>query len=67
MEWGFRLPSTPPIQDARLVLDMLVGAQQRLLICPERGFMVAQDVPQDVVAAYERLRGGGFISRLLPE
>ncbi|WP_335940099.1 YdcF family protein [Streptomyces sp. PTD5-9] len=55
------------IQDARLVLDMLVGAQQRLLIYPERGFMIAQDVPTNVVAAYERLCNGGFTSRLMPE
>ncbi|MFD0367176.1 YdcF family protein [Streptomyces sp. NPDC127114] len=55
------------IQDARLVLDMLVGAQQRLFIYPERGFMIAQEVPTDVAAAYDRLRDGGFTSRLMPE
>lgn len=55
------------VGDARLVLDMLVGAQQRLLIYPERGFTIVQDVPDDVVMAYERLRGGGYTSRLMPE
>ncbi|QES06814.1 YdcF family protein [Streptomyces venezuelae] len=55
------------IQDARFVLDMIVGAQQRVLLYPGQGFMIDQDVPTDVVAAYERLRDGGFTSRLMPE
>ncbi|MFI9207467.1 YdcF family protein [Streptomyces sp. NPDC053253] len=55
------------IGDPRLVLDMLVGAQQRLLVYPERGFTIAQDVPENVVAAYERLQGAGFVGRLMPE
>ncbi|MEU4099252.1 YdcF family protein [Streptomyces tanashiensis] len=65
---GMRLEEyVDSIGDPRLVLDMLVGAQQRLLLYPELGFTIAQDVPDDVVAAYERLRGAGFISRLLAE
>ncbi|MFE9807776.1 YdcF family protein [Streptomyces sp. NPDC005548] len=53
------------IQDARLVIDMLVGALQRLLIYPEQGFMISQPVPDDVREAYERLCREGFTSRLL--
>lgn len=53
------------IQDARLVIDMLVGALQRLLIYPEQGFMISQPVPDDVIEAYERLCREGFTSRLL--
>ncbi|MCX4827788.1 YdcF family protein [Streptomyces sp. NBC_01016] len=53
------------IHDARLVIDMLVGAQQRLMIYPREGFMVAVDVPEDVIAAYERLCVEGFTSRLV--
>lgn len=53
------------IGDARLVIDMLVGALQRLMIYPEQGFMISQPVPADVIEAYERLRYGGFTSRLL--
>ncbi|MFI1564562.1 YdcF family protein [Streptomyces sp. NPDC020490] len=53
------------IQDARLVIDMLVGALQRLLIYPEQGFMISQPVPLDVLAAYERLCREGFTGRLL--
>jgi uncharacterized SAM-binding protein YcdF (DUF218 family) len=53
------------IGDARLVIDMLVGALQRLLIYPEQGFMINQPVPDDVLEAYERLCRAGFTSRLL--
>ncbi|MFD5630357.1 YdcF family protein [Streptomyces sp. NPDC127072] len=53
------------IGDARLVIDMLVGALQRLVIYPAQGFMISQPVPDDVIAAYERLCQAGFTSRLL--
>jgi uncharacterized SAM-binding protein YcdF (DUF218 family) len=53
------------IGDARLVIDMLVGALQRLKIYPEQGFMIRQPVPADAIEAYERLRQAGFTSRLL--
>ncbi|WP_381796234.1 YdcF family protein [Streptomyces niveus] len=53
------------IEDARLVIDMLVGALQRLLIYPDQGFMISQPVPDDVLEAYERLCREGFTSRLL--
>jgi hypothetical protein len=53
------------IGDARLVVDMLTGAQQRLMIYPQQGFMLEQHVPDDVAAAYERLRDAGFTSRLV--
>jgi uncharacterized SAM-binding protein YcdF (DUF218 family) len=55
------------IQDAHLVIDMLVGAQQRLMIYPQQGFMVEQHVPDDVAAAYQRLRNAGFTSRIVPD
>lgn len=55
------------IGDARLVVDMLVGALQRLLIYPEQGFMISQVVPGDVTTAYERLCRQGFTSRLVPD
>jgi hypothetical protein len=48
------------IQDATLVLDMLGGAQQRLLIYPQRGFRISQDVPEGVLVAYGRLGNGGL-------
>nr|WP_086828506.1 YdcF family protein [Streptomyces sp. NRRL B-24572] len=54
------------VGDARLVLDMLVGAVQRLMAYPAQGFMIPMEVPGPVVAAYERLREQGFTRRLLP-
>ncbi|MGW5210872.1 YdcF family protein [Streptomyces sp. NPDC004051] len=53
--------------DARLVIDMLAGAQQRLMVYPQQGFMIDQSIHEDVAAAYERLRDAGFTSRLGPD
>ncbi|WP_121714274.1 YdcF family protein [Streptomyces sp. E5N91] len=53
------------VGDARMVIDMLVGALQRLLVYPEQGYLVSQPVPADVIEAYERLCRSGFTSRLL--
>jgi len=55
------------IQDEHLVIDMMVGALQRLLIYPDRGLLISQEVPHDVETAYERLRTIGFTSRLVPD
>lgn len=73
IEWvSASTPMTLPqyvdsIQNARLVIDMLVGTQQRLMVYPHQGFMIEQEVPDDVVEAYERLRSQGFTSRLMPQ
>ncbi|MGG8406135.1 YdcF family protein, partial [Streptomyces sp. 12297] len=53
------------IGDPRLVVDMLVGALQRLLVYPDQGFMIALPVPATVLAAYRRLCDQGFTSRFL--
>lgn len=53
------------IGDEKLVTDMLVGDLQRVVAYPALGFAVAQHVPDDVNAAYERLRDGGFDARLI--
>ncbi|MFF1559838.1 YdcF family protein [Streptomyces sp. NPDC058279] len=53
------------IQDAGLVLDMLVGAQQRLFVYPKREFIVSMDVPANVIEAYHRLRLAGFTNRAI--
>ncbi|MGW1489694.1 YdcF family protein [Streptomyces sp. NPDC002402] len=55
------------IQDVHLVIDMLVGALQRLLIYPEQGFMISQAVPDEVTAAHNRLCRAGFTSRLIKD
>lgn len=53
------------LDDAKLVVDMLVGDLQRVIEYPKQGFAVAQDVPEDVHAAYESLIRAGFTSRLI--
>ncbi|WP_030709323.1 YdcF family protein [Streptomyces sp. NRRL F-2580] len=53
------------IGDPKLVIDMLVGALQRLQLYPAQGFMIQMPVPAPVLAAYHRLRDKGFTSRLV--
>jgi uncharacterized SAM-binding protein YcdF (DUF218 family) len=53
--------------DDRLVIDMLVGDLQRIIAYPARGFAIAQDVPDDVTGAYQRLIAAGYDSRLMKE
>ncbi|WP_406310332.1 YdcF family protein [Streptomyces sp. NBC_00623] len=53
------------IGSVRLVVDMLVGALQRLLRYPDQGFMIHQTVPDSVTEAYKRLCNAGFTSRLV--
>ena len=52
--------------DEKLVIDMIVGDLQRILVYPDQGFAVAQEVPNRILAAYERLIAAGFTSRLIP-
>ncbi|WP_179200067.1 hypothetical protein [Streptomyces sp. NRRL B-24572] len=44
---------------------MLAGALRRLPVHPERGFMIDQQVPAEVIASYDRPCRGGFTGRLL--
>ncbi|MFD8795704.1 YdcF family protein [Streptomyces vinaceus] len=53
------------IGDPKLVIDMLVGALQRLQRYPGQGFMIKQEVPASVLVAYERLCAQGFTNRLI--
>jgi uncharacterized SAM-binding protein YcdF (DUF218 family) len=53
------------IGEARKVIDMLVGDTQRIEVYAKRGFAIAQDLPDDVRAALERLVAAGFTSRLV--
>ncbi|AJC57470.1 YdcF family protein [Streptomyces sp. 769] len=53
------------IGDERLVIDTMVGDLQRVVEYPKLGFAIEQEVPDDVLAAYERLLHAGFDSRLL--
>ncbi|WP_344616676.1 YdcF family protein [Dactylosporangium salmoneum] len=53
------------IGDVNKVISMLVGDTQRIHVYAERGFAISQEIPVDVVAAYERLKQSGYTSRLL--
>lgn len=53
------------IGDEALVVAMLVGDLQRIIVYPQRGFAIAQDVARPVRAAYDRLLADGFTSRLI--
>ncbi|MFJ2290453.1 YdcF family protein [Streptomyces sp. NPDC087894] len=53
------------IGDVSLVIDMLVGALQRLLLYPQEGFIISQSVPSGVEASFKRLCVAGFTSRLV--
>ncbi|WP_322767624.1 YdcF family protein [Frankia sp. Cr1] len=53
------------IGDEKMVVDMLVGDLQRVIEYPKLGFAIAQDVPEDVHAAYQSLVAVGFDVRLL--
>ncbi|MEV7770163.1 YdcF family protein [Kitasatospora sp. NPDC086791] len=53
------------IGDDKLVIDSLVGDLQRVIEYPRRGFAVAQDVPEPVRDAYQRLLADGFDSKSL--
>ncbi|GAU67628.1 hypothetical protein SSP35_05_01950 [Streptomyces sp. NBRC 110611] len=53
------------IGDERLVIDTMVGDLQRVIEYPKLGFAIEQEVPDEVLAAYERLLHAGFDSRLL--
>lgn len=56
------------IGDADRVVDMLVGETQRLTLYAELGFIShEEDVPADVMGAFDRLVAAGYTSRLVED
>lgn len=53
------------IGDAKKVVDMLVGDTQRIEVYAERGFAIAQPMPDEVRQAFARLVAAGYTSRLV--
>lgn len=47
------------------VIDILVGDLQRILEYPKRGYLVAQEVPPEVLEAFHRLVAAGHTRHLL--
>jgi uncharacterized SAM-binding protein YcdF (DUF218 family) len=54
------------VENGHLIIDHLVGDLQRIVAYPAEGFAIAQPVPAQVLAAYQRLVQAGFTRRLLP-
>ena len=48
------------------VIHVMVGDLQRLIVYARKGWSAPQDVPPEVMAAYERLVAAGYTRRLLP-
>lgn len=48
-----------------LVIHIMVGDLQRIRLYPERGFQIAQQIPDDVWAAWERLVELGYTRNLV--
>lgn len=55
--------SNIPIRD---IIEFMVGDLQRIMEYPQLGFMIPQEVPERVVAAYETLVIAGFTRHLIP-
>lgn len=47
------------------VVHIMVGDLQRIMVYPARGFMIPQEVPPAVLAAFDRLVGAGYTHHLL--
>jgi uncharacterized SAM-binding protein YcdF (DUF218 family) len=47
------------------VIHIMVGDLQRILLYAERGWQIPQDVPADVIDAYERLVAMGYTRRMV--
>jgi len=49
------------------VIHIMVGDLQRLIVYGRKGWSISQDVPAEVMEAYERLVEAGYTCRLLKE
>jgi uncharacterized SAM-binding protein YcdF (DUF218 family) len=49
------------------LVHIIVGETQRLTVYAEAGFAVAQEIPDEVRGAYERLVAAGYTRRLVPD
>lgn len=49
------------------VINIMMGDLQRINIYPEKGFQIYQEIPEEVWAAFNRLKEKGFVEHLMPE
>lgn len=54
-----------PSAEARSFIDDMVGNLQRILVYPDLGYQVAQQVPETVLSAYHFLLSRGFDRQML--
>jgi hypothetical protein len=47
------------------VVSIMVGDLQRIRVYPARGYQIEQDVPSEVIAAYDELIAEGFTNYLI--
>ena len=47
-------------------IEVMVGDLHRILVYPARGYQIAQEVPESVLAAYRELVRRGFTGHLVP-
>jgi uncharacterized SAM-binding protein YcdF (DUF218 family) len=47
------------------VVSIMVGDLQRIRVYPDKGFQIAQDIPEDVWQAYEELVRAGYVNHLI--
>jgi uncharacterized SAM-binding protein YcdF (DUF218 family) len=48
-----------------LVINIMVGDLQRIKEYPAKGFQIEQDIPEDVIQAYNELIGSGYTKHLI--
>ncbi len=53
------------IGDSKLVASMMVGDLQRVIEYPKRGFAIPQQVPKNILTAYQRLLDDGYTEYVL--
>ena len=49
------------------VIHIMIGDLQRIIVYAQRGYQIAQNVPQDVMEAYEQLIKMGYTNRLIKD
>lgn len=47
------------------IISELVGDLERIIVYPDKGFQIPQEIPFQVIEAYDRLRNSGFTTHCL--
>ena len=52
-------------ENTRDIIDTMVGDLERIIVYPSLGYQIFQQVPEDVLVAFEHLKECGFVNHLL--